>query len=240
LNDARAGGPVTAAATGARRRDTLVGLLALGTGSLDVIGFTRLGGVFTSVITGNVALLGLAAGRRDTSLAIHTGVAFLGYIAGVGLGARLAASPHHGQPTWPRRVSLVLLIELLSLIVFGAVWEVSSQAPAGDTQLGLLSLASAAMGLQSAAVARLAIPGLSSTYLTGTLTGVVTALVQRKDRGQVGRGVLALVTLALGAAVGGLLVVSLPWAAPLWAIVVVGTVLAAAERAHRSAAQSVR
>jgi uncharacterized membrane protein YoaK (UPF0700 family) len=240
LNAARAGGSVTAVATGAGRRDALVGLLALGTGSLDVIGFTRLGGAFTSVITGNVALLGLAAGRRDTFLAIHTGVAFLGYIVGVGLGARVAANPHPDQPIWPRQVSLVLLVEVLSLILFAAAWELSGQAPSGDTQLGLLSLASAAMGLQSAAVGRLAIPGLSSTYLTGTLTGVVTALVQRRDRAQVGRGVLALVTLAVGAGVGGLLVISLPWAAPLWAILVVGVVLAAAERAHRAAVRSVR
>jgi uncharacterized membrane protein YoaK (UPF0700 family) len=222
----------TAARVAARRRDSLVGVLALATGSLDVIGFTRLGGVFTSVITGNVALLGLAAGRRDATLAIHTGVAFLGYILGAALGAGLAARPEPGQSIWPRRVSLVLLVEVLALLVFAAVWELSGQAPTGDIQLGLLALASAAMGMQSAGVARLAIPGLSSTYLTGTLTGVVAALVARTDYEQVRRGLLALAALAVGAAIGGLLVIGVAWAAPLWAIAVVGTVLVAAERSR--------
>jgi uncharacterized membrane protein YoaK (UPF0700 family) len=225
---------MAAAGIAARRRDSLVGLLALATGSLDVIGFTRLGGVFTSVITGNIALLGLAAGRRDASLALHTGVALLGYIVGAALGAGLAASPEPGQAVWPRRVSLVLLVELLALLVLVGMWEFSGQSPKGDIQLGLLALASAAMGLQSAGVARLAIPGLSSTYLTGTLTGVVAALVQRKDRDQVRRGLLALGALALGASVGGLLVISVSWAAPLWAILVVGAVLMAAERSRRA------
>jgi uncharacterized membrane protein YoaK (UPF0700 family) len=223
----------------AERRDALVITLTLATGSLDVIGFTRLGGVFTSVMTGNVALLGLAAGSRNADLALHTGVAFLGYIVGVGVGTRLASRPHFDQSVWPRRVTLALVVEFLALVVFCCGWEISKHSPAGDSQLALLSLASAAMGIQSAAVVRLGIPGLSSTYLTGTLTEVVATLVTRRQAdAQAGRGLLALAALALGAGVGGLLVFGAPWAAPLWSLVVVGTVLVASARLFRSGAGS--
>lgn len=217
--------------SGAARRDSLVGWLALATGSLDVIGFTRLGGVFTSVMTGNIALLGLAAGRHDAQLALRTGVSFLGYLVGAGLGTVLAGQPEPRQSLWPRRVSLALFIELLMLILFCSGWEVWRQSPAGDGQMALLSLAAAAMGLQSVAVARLAIPGLSSTHLTGTLAAVVSALVSRnRKNSQVRRGLLAVGALALGAAVGGLLVAEVPWAAPIWTIGVVGSVAAASAR----------
>jgi len=219
----------------AKRRNALVITLTLATGSLDVIGFTRLGGVFTSVMTGNVALLGLAAGSRNAVLAVHTGVAFLGYIVGVGMGTLLADRPRADQPVWPRRVMLALLVEFLMLVAFSCGWEIAWHTPAGDFQLALLSLASAAMGIQSAAVVRLGVPGLSSTYLTGTLTDVVASLVSRRQVDeQAGRGLLALAGLALGAAVGGLLVFAAPWAAPLWSLVVVGGVLAASTRVFRS------
>jgi uncharacterized membrane protein YoaK (UPF0700 family) len=213
------------------RRDALVILLTLGTGSLDVIGFTRLGGVFTSVMTGNVALLGLAAGSRNASLAAHTGVAFLGYAVGVGLGTRLASRPRAGQPLWPRRATLVLLVEFLALVIFACGWEIARQSPTGDDQLLLLSLASAAMGIQAAAAVKLAVPGLSGTYLTGTLTEVVAALVTRRQGSdRLWRDLLALAALVTGAGVGGLLVFSYPWAAPLWSVLVVGMVLAMSTR----------
>jgi uncharacterized membrane protein YoaK (UPF0700 family) len=217
------------------RRNALVIILTLATGSLDVIGFTRLGGVFTSVMTGNVALLGLAAGSRNAVLAVHTGVAFLGYIVGVGIGTLLASRARADQPVWPGRVTLALLVEFVALVVFCCGWEISKHSPAGDSQLALLSLASAAMGIQSAAVVRLGVPGLSSTYLTGTLTDVVASLVSRRQVDeQAGRGLLALAGLALGAAVGGLLVFTAPWAAPFWSLVVVGTVLALSTRLFES------
>lgn len=51
-------------ARGLARRDLLVAALALATGSLDVIGFTRLGSVFTSV-TPPTPLAPCAGGNRD-------------------------------------------------------------------------------------------------------------------------------------------------------------------------------
>ena len=60
--------------------------------------FTRLGSVFTSVMTGNIVLWGLAVARGSLTLASHTAVAIGGYIAGVAVGTWVA----HGAQARPR------------------------------------------------------------------------------------------------------------------------------------------
>src|SRR5579863_5786694 len=64
--------------------------LTFASGAMDVASFTRLGSVFTSVMTGNIVLWGLAAARGSLTLASHTAVAIVGYIAGVAGGSRIA------------------------------------------------------------------------------------------------------------------------------------------------------
>ena len=73
-----------------QRRALLVVVLTLVTGVTDAIGFTRLGGVFTSVMTGNMVLMGVAVGRADALLALHVGVAFCAYVIGGFAGAHIA------------------------------------------------------------------------------------------------------------------------------------------------------
>src|SRR5579859_3513079 len=64
--------------------------LTFGSGATDVASFTRLGGVFTSVMTGNIVLWGLSAAQRSVSLASHSAVSIAGYIAGVAGGTWVA------------------------------------------------------------------------------------------------------------------------------------------------------
>ena len=70
-----------------RSRQQLLTLIAItltfASGANDVFAFTRLGGVFTSVMTGNIVFFGLAVAERSVSLASHTAVAIAGYIMGV-------------------------------------------------------------------------------------------------------------------------------------------------------------
>ena len=62
-----------------RRHHVLVILLAVTSGALDALGFLGLGGVFASVMTGNLVLLGLGAGTRHGTLAVHAVTAIAGY-----------------------------------------------------------------------------------------------------------------------------------------------------------------
>src|SRR5215471_12678226 len=89
-------------------RDLLVVLLTVTTGAVDAASFLALGNVFGSVITGNMVLLGVAAGAARPELAVHSGVALAGYVAGVAAGAPLAAHPDGREGTWPPSVTITL------------------------------------------------------------------------------------------------------------------------------------
>src|SRR5207247_396423 len=83
---------------------TLIAIaLTVGSGATDVASFTRLGEVFTSVMTGNIVLWGLAAARGSLSLASHTAVAIAGYIAGVAGGTWIA---HGFKAAGPEKTSV--------------------------------------------------------------------------------------------------------------------------------------
>jgi uncharacterized membrane protein YoaK (UPF0700 family) len=66
-----------------------VGLLAFTSGGVDVVTLMVLGGTFTSVVTGNLIIVGRAVGTSSLSLAIHVIIAVAGYVAGVAAGSRL-------------------------------------------------------------------------------------------------------------------------------------------------------
>ena len=196
-----------------RQRDALVVVLTVVTGSVDAIGLLRLGGVFTSVMTGNMVLLGIAMGKHDASIAIHTGVAFLAYVLGSFLGARVAGHPEKSEHLWPRPVVNALAVELGIMAIFGVWWEVVGAAPSTGVEYALLSLNAVALGVQSSAVLRFGISGLSTTYLTGTLTQFIAGLTKRGAPLQV-RSALILLALIGGAAAGASAALYAPRLAP--------------------------
>lgn len=191
-------------------RDTRVVLLTVTTGAVNAVTFLALGKVFSSVITGNLVLLGIAAGTRTGSEAIHSGAALAGYALGVVLGAPIAARGDDRARTWPRSVTATLAAELCVLAAFCVGWELSHGHPRGGGQLTLLIVVSAAMGMQSAAVRRLG--QMSTTYLTSTLTGVLGALATGTVPDAIGRSAGVLAAGAAGAAAGGALATeAYPW-----------------------------
>ncbi|MGB9278821.1 MAG: YoaK family protein [Pseudonocardiaceae bacterium] len=206
--------------------------LTFGTGAMDVASFTRLGGVFSSVMTGNLVLLGLAAARPSGDLAAHTALAFAGYVTGAALGTWIAGpSRPHGQ-TWPVAVTLTLVVELAVMGAFSAGWELTQGQPAGGPQLVLVVVATLGMGLQSAAVRGLG-ASVSTTYLTGTLTGVVASLVAKQRPHHLNhRSVAILAAVAAGAAVGGALILTAPAILPAVPLATVTVVIAAAAYHH--------
>ncbi|MHB8379066.1 MAG: YoaK family protein [Acidimicrobiales bacterium] len=215
--------------TPVRKRDALVVLLTLVTGSIDAIGFTRLGGVFTSVMTGNMVLLGVAAGKGDVSLALHTGIAFLGFVVGSLVGARVAGHAHEDDEIWPRPILNALLLELSVLFVFATWWEIAAAAPAGAPEYAMLSINAVALGVQSAATLRFGISGLSTTYLTGTLTQLLAGLAKRKDPLS-GRSALILLALIGGAGLGAFVAVDAPRFAPLVPVGVLAFVIVGSDK----------
>jgi uncharacterized membrane protein YoaK (UPF0700 family) len=206
--------------------------LTLGAGAMDVASFTRLGGVFSSVMTGNLVLLGLAAARLSGELATHAALAFAGYVTGAALGTWIAGPPRPREQTWPVAVTLTLVVELVVMGAFSAGWELTHGQPTGGPQLALLALATLGTGLQSAAVRALGTP-VATTYLTGTLTGVVASLVAKQQSRHVDhRGVEVLTAMAVGAAVGGVLILTAPTVFPALPLATLTVVIAMAAYHH--------
>jgi uncharacterized membrane protein YoaK (UPF0700 family) len=202
-------------------RDNLLVLLTLTTGAADAASFLRLGHVFSSVITGNLVLLGLAAALRSGPQAIHSSVAVAGYMVGVLIGAPIAARRGRTGETWPPSVTVALITEFCVLTGFSVGWELTGGHPGRTAQFVLAATTSAAMGIQSAAVHRLG--GMSTTYLTGTLTQVITELVTRARPPGFATRIGVFAAIIFGAGLGGLMALY----APAWLPAVILTPLAA-------------
>lgn len=217
-----------------RRRHALVVILTLVTGCADATGFLALGDAFSSVMTGNMVLLGLSAGTADAALAITSGSAIASYVIGVLVGSHSAGTKTAGDPVWPRAVTRTLLIELLAMSVFLVFWEITLGHRTQGQQLGLLMIAAAAMGIQSSAIQRFGVSGLSSTYLTGTLTRVISGVAARHSFGTLIPSVQVLLALVTGAAVGALAVTHLPWLSPLLLVTPLALVAVLSTRLRRA------
>jgi len=178
-----------------RSRQQLLTLIAIAltfaSGANDVFAFTRLGGVFTSVMTGNIVFFGLAVAERSVSLASHTAVSIGGYMIGVAVATWVShgvkkRSASGQASVLPRHVSWALAAELV-LLAGGAVgWEITGARARGWAEFVLLAVAAAAMGVQSAAVNEMGFSNFSTTFLTGTLTWLVSS-VTRPGGGRLGR-----------------------------------------------------
>jgi uncharacterized membrane protein YoaK (UPF0700 family) len=226
-------------------------LLTFASGASDVTSFTRLGGVFTSVMTGNIAVFGLSLARGSASLAAHTGVAVGGYVTGVVVGTRIgwhfterkagdaADAGDQAEMTpgghWPPHMTLTLLVEVTLIVGVVIGWELTGSKPAGAAQFVILTVAACAMGIQSAAVNQMGLGNVSTTFLTGTLTGLVSALA-RPDRKQAGlRRPGLLLSLVAGAVLAGVFLYGAADVVPLLTLAGVGAavVLGSRRAPHR-------
>jgi uncharacterized membrane protein YoaK (UPF0700 family) len=221
----RAGAPPR---TAVRVRDGLVVVLALTSGAVDAVTFVRLGNVFSSVITGNLALLGLAVGERHGALAGNSGLALAAYAAGVLAGGALAGPIEGGQPAWPRRTTVTMAAELVVLAGFSAGWLAAGGHPSGGVRMTLLALTAAAMGMQSAAVRLLG--QMSTTYLTSTLIGIFQSLAVRRVPQDWHRSTGVLLAFVAGAALGVAGAVASPVLVPVVVMLPLAAVVLCAAR----------
>jgi uncharacterized membrane protein YoaK (UPF0700 family) len=122
-------------------------------------------------MTGNTVLLGLAVFQNHGDL-LHPFTALLGYGAGVMIGSLMAGSVPPGA-VWTKTISRALLLEGIVLLAAEAAWI--GHWP----QLNLLLAAVAfAIGVQSGAMVQLKIPGVVTTYITGTWTTLLSSVAR--------------------------------------------------------------
>lgn len=157
-------------------RDVMILLLAWAAGSVDAISYLALGHVFTANMTGNTLLMGMNAGQGHQLEALRSAAALLGYVAGAAVGALLAKSGSKRE-RWSPGITTTLALELLVLGAFGLAWYFTGASEPSKPWYTLIAISGVTMGLQSVAVRQLGIPGIVTTYITGTITSLVSGFV---------------------------------------------------------------
>lgn len=216
----------TSRAHGEALRNRLVVVLAVTSGAADALGFLALGSAFTSVMTGNMVLFGVATAHGDVSGMLLTSVAIGAFVAGAALGTRVAGSPAPDDPVWPVAVTRALAVECVLFTGVGIAWWALGSDPPSSAYLPLLAASAAALGLQSSAIQRFGVSGLSTTYLTGTLTTVVIRLTSGHGFRAVRHSAVILLGLIVGAGLMAALIVVSPVLVPVLLVLSVGGVLA--------------
>ncbi len=145
-------------------------LLAAASGAVDTTAFLALGHVFAGVMTGNLALLGIALGGAHPADLASPLLALGGYVCGTALVATLTRGHTGSGPHWSPRIAVCLAGEAVLLTAGAVAWAAAHGAPGEGARDALLIGAAVAMGVQSGAMVAAGASGRPSTYLTGTLT----------------------------------------------------------------------
>jgi uncharacterized membrane protein YoaK (UPF0700 family) len=140
-------------------------LTAFAAGTVDIISFATLGGVFASAMTGNFALLAYYVAQSESQAAMGSVVALIGFAVGCAIGVLLRRGRSQEQA-----LNLLLAAETGLLLFFAlyALWTPhAAHAPSDHLQILLLAIA---MGLQ-------AVVGQSISLTTIVFTQTLTKLV---------------------------------------------------------------
>jgi len=192
---------------------TLLLGLTLVTGLVDAFSYLVLGHVFVANMTGNVVFLGFAIAGAPGFSVWASVVALGAFVVGALVGGKLA-SRRRGDRGHLLAAASSCQAALLGISV--AVAVVSGSPVTGGYQYTLIVVLGIAMGIQNATARRLAVPDLTTTVLTLTITGVAADSAIAGGTGSAaGRRLVAVTTMFLGALLGAALVLHVHIVAPL-------------------------
>ena len=157
-------------------RDSMVLVLTWAASGVDAISYLGMGHVFVANMTGNTVLLGLSVGQGHGMAALRSTAALIAFAVGVAVGA-VIVERRPRRSAWPPAVTWAIAVEWVILAFFTLTWHLPGATPTGVTLFVLIALSAVAMGIQSAAIRHLKVPGIATTYITGTLTGMVAGFV---------------------------------------------------------------
>jgi uncharacterized membrane protein YoaK (UPF0700 family) len=187
-------------------------LLTLVTGLVDAACYLGLGRVFTANMTGNVVLLGFGAAGAQGLPVLAPTVSLAVFLVGAAASGRLAHSlvgPSGitvSEPVRRRWLTIALLAELVLVAVAGVAAIGLPVGDGGVRRYVVIGLLAAGMGVQNATVRRLAVPDVTTTVLTQTLTGLAAdSRLAGGHSPRTGRRLAAVGLIAAGALVGALL-----------------------------------
>ncbi|MFB7778790.1 YoaK family protein [Streptomyces bauhiniae] len=169
-------------------------------GLIDAISYLGLGHVFTANMTGNVVIIGFAVAGAPGFSILGSLVSLVAFLAGALIAGRLESVLHDRTPSG--RLRPVLWVEAVLLATSAAIAFSTS-----DALYALIALIALAMGLRNGTVRKLAVPDVTTTVLTLTLTGLASDSRWAGGSGpRAGRRLMSVLAMLAGALGGAVLV----------------------------------
>jgi uncharacterized membrane protein YoaK (UPF0700 family) len=198
------------------------------TGLVDAFSYLLLGHVFVANMTGNVVFLGFAvAGAAGFSIGASI-VALVSFGVGSVVGGRIVQRFGHHRG---HHVAVATGAQAVLLIVSMVLAFVGAHPFGSGVRYALIVFLAIAMGVQNSSVRRLAVPDLTTTVLTLTVTGIGADSALGGGKGsKSGRRLVSVVAMFLGALVGAVLILHVHVALPL--VVATALVVAVAIVGH--------
>jgi uncharacterized membrane protein YoaK (UPF0700 family) len=157
-------------------------LLSFASGCTDVLTFLKLGEVFTSAMTGNAALLGVAIGRGELLAASRSLTALLGFMLGVAV-ASVIDGFGRAEPRQGRSLRRLLLAEIVLLAGCASLWGASGDPIPRSALYIIILLSAISMGVQGVAARRISSSGVNTIVFTSVLVTLVGSLSGALARG---------------------------------------------------------
>jgi uncharacterized membrane protein YoaK (UPF0700 family) len=197
------------------------------TGLVDAFSYLVLGHVFVANMTGNVVFLGFALVRTPGFSIMASVVALAAFWCGAFVGGKVGVrfGPHRGRHL-ATATSLQAALVALAVILTG----VSGSPVSAGYRYPLILIMALAMGIQNATARKLAVPDLTTTVLTLTITGIAADPSAPGGAGSSGRRVVSVASMLVGALVGAVFVLHVAVVLPLVTALVLLVLIAVAAR----------
>jgi uncharacterized membrane protein YoaK (UPF0700 family) len=202
-------------------------------GLVDAVCYLGLGHVFTANMTGNVVLLGFAAAGAPGFSVTASLTSLAVFLIGAVFGGRI--TKHVSRRS--RVLTTAIALEATFVGAAAILALVASSVSTGWARYTIIAVLAFAMGIRNSVIRRLAVPDMTTTVLTMTLTGLAadSTLAGGKNP-HAGRRVAAVLAMLIGALVGASLLLHRGAALPLALSTGAAAVTAVAACASRSAA----
>ena len=184
----------------------LLGMTAV-TGLVDAVSFLSLGRVFTANMTGNIVLLAFATAHVSGLSIARSSTALLSFLVGAIFGGRIMARASAEAQIRFAAQAFLLEVAFLFAASFCGIGYRGNLLEHSFQPFALIALTALAMGTRNAAVRKLAIPDLTTTVLTLTITGIAAdSSIANGNNPRLARRVESVVAMFLGAAMGAVII----------------------------------
>jgi uncharacterized membrane protein YoaK (UPF0700 family) len=178
--------------------------LTVVTGLVDAFSYLVLGHVFVANMTGNVVFLAFALAGTGGFSVLASVVAVASFAAGALVAGRMS---RHLARHRELLLGVTAAVQALLLIIAVIIAALTTPPVPAAPRYTLIVLLAAAMGTQNGTARKLAVPDLTTTVLTLTITGVAAdGPLAAATGARVTRRLISVAAMLVGALIGAVLV----------------------------------